>query len=174
MKRSGYLAAAALVLIGGCGSKTPTSPTNPTVVILTAQLAPGNEVPAVTNADSTARGDVRVTLDLIRDGSGTITGGTASFFVTLTGFPAGTNVVGAHVHPGAAGNNGSVVISTGITGASAVNLPSGATSLVFNGITTGVTATLLNDILNNPAGYYFNVHTTLNPGGAIRGQLVKQ
>jgi hypothetical protein len=29
-------------------------------------------------------------------------------------------------------------------------------------------------IINNPAGYYFNVHTALTPGGAIRGQLVKQ
>ena len=26
-------------------------------------------------------------------------------------------------------------------------------------------------ILNNPAGFYFNVHTTVNPGGAVRGQL---
>jgi hypothetical protein len=26
-------------------------------------------------------------------------------------------------------------------------------------------------ILSNPAGHYFNVHTALNPGGAIRGQL---
>ena len=29
-------------------------------------------------------------------------------------------------------------------------------------------------IIDNPNGYYFNVHTTLNPGGAARGQLVKQ
>ena len=26
-------------------------------------------------------------------------------------------------------------------------------------------------ILANPAGHYFNVHTALNGGGAIRGQL---
>jgi hypothetical protein len=25
----------------------------------------------------------------------------------------------------------------------------------------------------NPSGYYFNVHTALNPTGAIRGQLVR-
>jgi hypothetical protein len=30
------------------------------------------------------------------------------------------------------------------------------------------------NIYNNPAGYYFNVHTPVNPGGAVRGQLVRQ
>ena len=29
-------------------------------------------------------------------------------------------------------------------------------------------------ILDNPAGFYFNVHTAANPGGVMRGQLVKQ
>lgn len=29
-------------------------------------------------------------------------------------------------------------------------------------------------IIDNPNGYYYNLHTTLNPGGAVRAQLVKQ
>ena len=28
-------------------------------------------------------------------------------------------------------------------------------------------------IIANPASFYFNVHSTLNPGGVARGQLVK-
>ena len=28
-------------------------------------------------------------------------------------------------------------------------------------------------IINNPAGYYFNIHTALNPGGVARGQLTR-
>jgi CHRD domain-containing protein len=28
-------------------------------------------------------------------------------------------------------------------------------------------------MINNPAGFYFNVHTQLNLNGAIRGQLVR-
>ena len=34
-------------------------------------------------------------------------------------------------------------------------------------------ATLINDILNNPAGFYFNVHTALHAGGVMRAQLVR-
>ena len=33
---------------------------------------------------------------------------------------------------------------------------------------------LINNILNNPANFYFNAHTALNPPGAVRGQLVRQ
>ena len=29
-------------------------------------------------------------------------------------------------------------------------------------------------MINDPDGFYFNVHTTINTGGAIRAQLVKQ
>ena len=29
----------------------------------------------------------------------------------------------------------------------------------------------LRGMLDNPAGYYVNLHTTVNPGGVIRGQL---
>jgi hypothetical protein len=35
-------------------------------------------------------------------------------------------------------------------------------------------APTINAIVANPAGFYFNVHTTLNPGGAVRGQLSAQ
>jgi hypothetical protein len=37
-----------------------------------------------------------------------------------------------------------------------------------------VDAALAQTIINNPAGYYFNIHTAANPGGVARGQLVKQ
>jgi hypothetical protein len=35
-------------------------------------------------------------------------------------------------------------------------------------------ATTAQAIIDNPAGFYFNVHTAANPGGVMRAQLVKQ
>ncbi len=67
----------------------------------------------------------------------------------------------AHIHVGAAGTNGGVVVNF---------TPSLTGSSPFAGCTT-VTNTLATQILANPAGYYVNVHTSPHPGGAVRGQL---
>jgi hypothetical protein len=48
----------------------------------------------------------------------------------------------------------------------------GAVTFTKSAITPADIATA-QAVLNNPAGFYFNVHTTLNPGGAVRGQLVR-
>jgi hypothetical protein len=68
--------------------------------------------------------------------------------------------VGAHIHKGAAGVNGPVVVPF---------TPPGP-----NGESSGCSpapATLITDILANPADYYVNVHTKEHPAGAIRAQL---
>jgi hypothetical protein len=77
-------------------------------------------------------------------------------------------VTKAHIHNGAAGVNAGVFVDA--------NLASGEL-VVVNGSGT-ITKTAVNvpldkatAILNNPSGHYFNVHTELNPDGAIRGQL---
>jgi CHRD domain len=68
---------------------------------------------------------------------------------------------GAHIHRGAAGANGPIVVQFTAPGASGVSA----------GCTTGVAASLIQDIAANPAGFYVNVHTKEYPGGAIRAQL---
>jgi hypothetical protein len=165
MKRFARLACVAVLLATGCDDSPSSPSSNPNVVALTSNLTPGNEVPPVTNADASASGTVHVTLDR--------TSGQAFFFVTLSGFPAGTRLTGAHIHPGVAGVNGGVVVNTGLGASTAGNpLSSGAATFIFSPVT--VTPTLLQQIIDNPAGFYFNVHTTLNPGGAVRGQLQRQ
>jgi hypothetical protein len=68
--------------------------------------------------------------------------------------------VGAHIHRGAAGTNGPVVVPFTAPGASGDS--SGCTAS---------TAALVTEITGNPAGFYVNVHTKEHPAGAIRAQL---
>jgi len=69
--------------------------------------------------------------------------------------------VASHIHAGAAGVAGPVVVP--FTGSDASGKASGCTE--------NVPAALIDSILANPSGYYVNVHTTDFPGGAVRGQL---
>ena len=67
----------------------------------------------------------------------------------------------SHIHAGAAGVAGPVVVP--FIGSDASGKASGCTE--------NVPSTLIDAILANPGAYYFNVHTTDFPAGAIRGQL---
>jgi hypothetical protein len=175
MKKLALLGIVALAA-GACGSSnsSPSSPsTLPTTIVFTAALNPANEVPPVTNADATGRGTGTFTLNLTRDSGGTITDATGTFVYSLTGFPAGTQVRLTHIHEGGPAITGGVVIDTGLTAANPIPLADGTlTNQTFSNRAVG--AALAQQIIANPNGYYFNVHTVLNPGGAVRGQLVKQ
>jgi hypothetical protein len=131
-------------------------------------MLPVNEVPPVTNAEASGSGTATITFNLTKDGSGTITAATVDFSASMTGFPAGTALTAAHIHPGAAGSNGGVLVSTGIT-AGEVTMPAGSGTLTKNA--QNITVAQVNQILANPAAFYFNIHTASNPGGVARGQL---
>jgi hypothetical protein len=174
MKRVALLA---LVLAFGIScDDSPTSPSDPNVKKFTAILLPSNEVPAITNADAGASGTMQLTMTVTRDAAGVITGATYDFQVNFTGFPQGTTLTGAHIHNAPAGTNTGVVVGLPLT-ASDVAVPSGQGSLNKTNLpstsTTVTPAAVAQGVFNNPAGNYFNVHTTLNTGGAIRGQLVQ-
>ncbi len=100
------------------------------------------------------------------DGTGsatiTILGTTVNYTIVVNNIVAPT---AQHIHTGAAGVNGPVL----------VNLPgvwtgSGQGPWTLTGSTTTTLANA-NAILANPAGFYVNVHNTPFPGGAVRGQL---
>ena len=125
-------------------------------------------MPRIANADANASGTGTISVNVTRDAAGSIQSATADFQITVTGFPEGTSVTRAHVHNAPAGSNGGIVIDTTLaTGELAITNGSG--SITKSGINVPPDAAAA--ILSNPAGHYFNVHTALNPDGAIRGQL---
>lgn len=169
MKRLAILTCAALFMAAACGSDNPNSPSNqPTV--FTVPLRASSEVPPVTNSEANASGTATITFNVVRDSSGNVTSGTVDFNVSLTGFPNDTKLTAAHIHPGTAGVAGGVLLGTGLSSADNIVLTNGSGTFSKIGVTPNNVADLQN-ILNNPSGFYFNVHTTVNPGGAVRGQL---
>jgi hypothetical protein len=178
MKR--ILSAAVLCLsvglvVSACDDNSPGAPPtgggsnipNPT---FRATLSPANEVPPVTNAEASASGTMDITIVATRDSAGNIIAAGVNFNGTVTGFPAGSTVNIAHIHPGVAGSNGSILVNTGLVPGE-VSLSGGSGTIVKNGI--AITTDVANQIIANPSAFYFNVHTALNPPGALRGQLVR-
>jgi hypothetical protein len=163
-----------LSLAAGCDdSDPPTGPSNTGPIVFTSALSAANEVPAITNAESGGRGNVTITFHVPRDASGGITGGGGvTFAVQLNGFPPGTAAIAAHIHPGAAGTNGGVLVGTTVSPAGPIVMGDGTANVTVTA-QQEITQANAQAIMANPAGYYFNVHTPLNPTGAVRGQLTR-
>jgi hypothetical protein len=116
---------------------------------LDATLLGSNEVPPASTGDPDGSGFAHVSLN---QGQGQV-----CFHIDVQNI--GT-VTLAHIHRGAAGANGPVVVDF---------------NPALNGLSGCVTADveLIKTIRQNPEGYYVNIHTSEFPGGAIRGQLGK-
>jgi CHRD domain-containing protein len=181
--------AATAILLGACGgtaaapsptvapttapTATPTpAPTPQLKYTFNADMKTTNEVPAIANAEASCSGKGTFTLDTVKDATGKITAATAGFNLTVTGCPAGTNLTLFHIHQAAAGVNGGVKVTGKGDAANPIVLTTGGTAapIIVSNVT--VDPTLANDIVTGPAGFYFNAHSTVNPGGVIRGQLV--
>ena len=171
MNRISALIVGISILAVGCSDSSPTTPSQQgttTTSTFTVPLSPANEVPAITNADASGSGTAVIALTVTRDGAGTITSATANVQINVTGFPAGTRVTDAHIHNGPAGSNAGVSVNVGLASGE-LAITDGSGSITKNGI--NVPADRAAAILSNRAGHYFNVHTALNPDGAVRGQL---
>jgi CHRD domain len=146
------------------------TPTPQTKFVFTADLKPSNEVPPITTAEASCSGKGTFTLNTTKDASGTITAANAVFETDVTGCPATTEINIGHIHKAAAGANGDVVVNSGLVKGE-LTLTAGAGKI--NKTQPTVQPAVAADIIANPAGYYMNWHSTLAPGGVIRGQLVK-
>lgn len=177
MKR--VIALCALVALAGaaaaCDGDTPTTPTTPTPdnnppQVYSVTLSPDSEVPPVTGGEAGGSGTATVTFNLTKDAGGATTAATLDVTVNVSGFPAGTALTASHIHPGAAGSNGGVFVSFGLT-AGEVTFPTGSGSFTKRGVT--MTVDQASAIIANPAGFYLNIHTAGNPNGVARGQLTR-
>ena len=113
----------------------------------TAQMSGANETPA---GDPDGTGTALVRLNL--------TEGLVCFHLTVANID---KPVAAHIHRGAAGVAGPVVVPF---------VAPDATSGQSKGCVSADPA-LIQEIQSNPSGFYVNVHTGPFPGGAVRGQL---
>jgi hypothetical protein len=164
------LAIAACVFLAACDDNETTAP-SAAPAVFSATLIPSNEVPPVTGTESTGHGAVQIQFDVTRDASGAPTAAVGTFYFQLSGYPPGTTIVGAHIHPAPAGVNGPVIISTGLASANTRVLENGSGEFTFRGVFAD--PALVQQIINNPAAFYFNVHSPTNPGGFSRGQLAR-
>jgi hypothetical protein len=135
----------------------------PSTVVFHLNLTPGEVVPRVKGLYANATGNL--TLDLTRDATGAITSGNVVFYVNYR-FPGSVTITGLALHQGARGSNGPVALDAGVGTVTDTDGHGNLTKVV-----SGASPTLLNALLSNPHGYYVDLTTAANTGGALRDQL---
>jgi CHRD domain-containing protein len=153
--RPGIPATAALVAALVIGDASARPATNATSYI--ADLASSSEVPSNM---STGMGTATLTLDDAK----------LSYTIRVTGLTGPATA--AHIHLGAMGVSGPVIYPFNVTKLADGTVASGSIDLK-----KPITATISGDSLKtllNTGNAYVNVHTAANPGGEIRGQIIKK
>ncbi len=159
--------AAALALAACGGSSGPSNN-------LGASLAGSNEVPATT---STATGTAKYT---VHPGGLSDGGTTIDYVITYSGLTG--NPTASHIHVGAAGANGTVVVpftlpaGLGTTGSFDGGFDASKIAAGTNDAGTTINANDMDSLLAamRAGNTYTNIHTTQNKGGEIRGQNMQQ
>ncbi len=138
--------------------------------IYRAIMATANEVPPITGLNASGMATLQV--HVIRGTNGQITSGSVDFLVNYS-FPSEVTITGLHIHNGPAGVNAGVTVNTGLSGTNTITGTSGRIELqaqVLPGNQAGLDT--LAGIFVDPSQFYANLHTTVFPGGVIRGQLM--
>lgn len=143
--------------------------------VFLSRMSPANEVPPIAGLDASGVGAVTLLYSL--DAEFFVTSAQATFDVSYTGFAEGTTFTGLHIHPGPAGMNGPVWLDTGISASRPVIAPASGSATITVPIEIDMTSAnqtnTLFGLLRAPENWYINLHTSVNPGGAIRAQMGK-
>jgi uncharacterized protein (TIGR03382 family) len=138
-------------LVAGAAAACLATAASADIIIVNVDIEPGQEVSAPALGGATPSGSATVTIN------------TDTSFVEIMGTYSGmtSNVTGSHLHGLAGfGVNAGILISLSNSGGTSGSFSgSGTLSMAnFDGLMAGNT--------------YINVHTTTNPGGEIRGQVI--
>ena len=127
-----------------------------------ALLSPTHQSPPLEGVD--ASGDARIEITMTRE-AGKIVSALVDFHVNWrAGQPE--ELVAMHIHRGAAGANGPVVVD-----ASLGPQPASGGGMIFRQVKV-TDFDLIEEIMANPAGFYVNVHSVSSGPGIIRGKLM--
>ncbi len=152
MRQRLALIIAVVALVAAPSAAFAVDPTQPAYG---GPLSGAQEVPAVTTT-ATGQGTAVISAD----------GSTITYIVTYSGLSGTVNA--AHIHTGAAGVAGGVILPL-----HAGSSPMVGTLTAANFAASGSVTTFAQAVAAIRAGTtYFNLHTTANPGGEIRGQIV--
>jgi hypothetical protein len=184
MKR--FTVAAVVLSLFAVGCDETLNPVAPTAgqVTLVSQLSAAAEVPPAGSQgnpagalEAGATGTLSVTMVPATAGSYTASftfsiGNLIKAGVLPSPLDSGSVIVAGHIHSGAAGTSGPPIVPLPISQTAPIVSPTGSVMLTISNV--GVTADAASAILANPGGFYFNLHSALNPIGVVRGQLAKQ
>jgi hypothetical protein len=120
---------------------------------VTGALLGANETPP---NNSQATGTIDITVDTAAND--------VLFILIFNNLASGATA--AHIHQAPAGVAGPVKVPLPLGAAS------GQTSATTSGTGVPVGGFSVIDIVNNPTGFYVNLHSTTFPGGEIRGQII--
>jgi hypothetical protein len=152
------------------GSAQPVVTPGPDLYTYSADLKSSNEVPAIADAEAACAGKATFTMEAVTDPYYyNVVSAKGTFDITITGCPASTSIILAHIHEGAATVNGPVKIDTGLVATAPIAFGTGAR---IQKASVTVDRLVAEALIANPASYYVNVHTAAHTGGVIRGQLV--
>ncbi|WP_353930484.1 CHRD domain-containing protein [Okeanomitos corallinicola TIOX110] len=151
----------------------PISGTN--IEIFTAMLEGSQEIPGVT---TTATGMASAELNT--------QAATLSYRLEVNGLDfngqtetTADDVVGLHIHDGVRGENGPVDFSILDDDDLQITVEEGKTIITGiweaeEGLTAEEIAEFTSAMMGEDTSYYFNIHTTANPGGELRGQIINE
>jgi|SRR5687768_8942664 len=148
LRHLAVLSVAVSLTVAACDDDDPVEPE---VEVYTATLTGANETPPVT---TTATGT----------GTFTVTGNNINYVITIANWPAGRTVSAAHIHNRPIRPDTAAGVLLGWPGGSIATTGGSGTIAATDAQLTAIRA----------GGTYFNVHSSVNAGGEIRGNLVPQ